>query len=183
AAHRMTPSGRMGLDTALHDAHNLAWKLAGVIQGWAGESLLDTYQSERLPVAERNVARSLGKHGELSGMCVDLGVVYAARDGAEATVAGVSDEATHRAQLGARAPHVWLESGWGPISTLDLFGDSMVLLTASEAWRAAAIACGQALNIPIAAYMIDDGAGLSDPSFQWAEVYGVGKRGAILIRP
>src|SRR5262245_17763288 len=43
AAHRMTPAGGHGLNTGVQDAHNLCWKLAAVVQGWAGPRLLDTY--------------------------------------------------------------------------------------------------------------------------------------------
>jgi 2-polyprenyl-6-methoxyphenol hydroxylase-like FAD-dependent oxidoreductase len=58
AAHRMTPSGGMGMNTGIHDAHNLAWKLAAVLKGWADPSLLETYESERRPVGLRNTKRS-----------------------------------------------------------------------------------------------------------------------------
>ena len=55
AAHRHTPTTGLGLNSAIHDAHNLAWKLALVLQGKASDALLDTYESERRPAAERNV--------------------------------------------------------------------------------------------------------------------------------
>jgi hypothetical protein len=45
--------GAQGMNTGLQDAHNLAWKLALVVQGHADAVLLDTYESERLPVAQR----------------------------------------------------------------------------------------------------------------------------------
>jgi putative polyketide hydroxylase len=48
----MSPTGAFGSNTGIQDAHNLAWKLAAVFGGWAGEALLDTYDSERRPVAE-----------------------------------------------------------------------------------------------------------------------------------
>jgi 2-polyprenyl-6-methoxyphenol hydroxylase-like FAD-dependent oxidoreductase len=54
AAHRFPPTGGFGMNTGLADAHNLAWKLAGVEQGWADPALLDTYGPERRPVAETN---------------------------------------------------------------------------------------------------------------------------------
>jgi hypothetical protein len=76
-----------------------------------------------------------------------------------------------------------VESGWGPISTLDLFGDGMVVLTSSEHWRTTAMACGKALGVPLAAYVIDGDGGLSDPSLRWADVFGVGNVGAVLVRP
>jgi 2,4-dichlorophenol 6-monooxygenase len=59
AAHRHPPTGGLGLVSAVHDAHNLCWKVALVLRGVAGEGLLDTYQAERRPVDERNVRRSL----------------------------------------------------------------------------------------------------------------------------
>jgi 2-polyprenyl-6-methoxyphenol hydroxylase-like FAD-dependent oxidoreductase len=59
AAHRFPPTGGLGLNTGVQDAHNLAWKLAAVSRGWAPESLLDTYESERRPVAQANAEQSL----------------------------------------------------------------------------------------------------------------------------
>jgi 2,4-dichlorophenol 6-monooxygenase len=53
AAHRHPPVSALGLNTAFGDTHNLAWKLALVLQGKADESLLDTYGSERQPVGFR----------------------------------------------------------------------------------------------------------------------------------
>ncbi len=59
AAHRFPPTGGLGLNTGVADAHNLAWKLALILRGLAPEALLDTYQSERRPVAQRNAEVSL----------------------------------------------------------------------------------------------------------------------------
>lgn len=56
AAHVMPPTGGFGGNTGIHDAHNLAWKLAEVLKGAAGPRLLETYDSERRPVAERTLA-------------------------------------------------------------------------------------------------------------------------------
>lgn len=55
AAHRHPPTTGLGLNTAIQDSHNLAWKLAAVIKGHADPSLLDTYESERQPIGMRNV--------------------------------------------------------------------------------------------------------------------------------
>jgi len=52
AAHIHSPVGAQGMNTGLQDAYNLGWKLALVVQGRAGEALLDTYAAERMPVAE-----------------------------------------------------------------------------------------------------------------------------------
>jgi 2-polyprenyl-6-methoxyphenol hydroxylase-like FAD-dependent oxidoreductase len=52
AAHIHPPTGGQGLNLGVQDAFNLGWKLAAQIRGWAPEALLDTYQTERRPVAE-----------------------------------------------------------------------------------------------------------------------------------
>jgi len=52
AVHRHPPMNGLGSNTALQDAYNLAWKLALVLAGQAGEALLDSYDAERQPVAE-----------------------------------------------------------------------------------------------------------------------------------
>jgi 2-polyprenyl-6-methoxyphenol hydroxylase-like FAD-dependent oxidoreductase len=59
AAHVHSPAGGQGMNTGLQDAANLGWKLAAAAQGWAGEDLLDSYESERHPVG-RLVLRSSG---------------------------------------------------------------------------------------------------------------------------
>lgn len=56
AAHRMPPSGGHGLNTAVQDCYNLCWKIASVLNGEADPTLLDSYETERRPVAERTVA-------------------------------------------------------------------------------------------------------------------------------
>ncbi|WP_219419544.1 FAD-dependent monooxygenase [Pseudonocardia nigra] len=56
AAHLNPPWGGHGFNTCVGDAVNIAWKLAAVLQGWAPPSLLDSYETERRPVAERTIA-------------------------------------------------------------------------------------------------------------------------------
>lgn len=58
AAHRHPPTSGLGLNSAVQDSYNLAWKLAYVLQGRAGEALLDSFTVERRPVAERNIRHS-----------------------------------------------------------------------------------------------------------------------------
>lgn len=55
AAHRHPPTTGLGLNTAIQDAHNLAWKLAAILGGRAGERLLESYEAERQPIGVRNV--------------------------------------------------------------------------------------------------------------------------------
>lgn len=60
AAHLTSPTGGFGMNTGIQDAVNLSWKLAATIQGWGGEHLLATYETEQRPVAIRNVAEATG---------------------------------------------------------------------------------------------------------------------------
>lgn len=59
AAHRFPPAGGFGMNTGIQDAHNLAWKLAAVVNGIAPIKLLNTYESERKPIALFNTALSI----------------------------------------------------------------------------------------------------------------------------
>lgn len=52
AAHVHSPASGQGMNTGIQDAHNLGWKLAQVVRGEASESLLDSYDAERVPVGE-----------------------------------------------------------------------------------------------------------------------------------
>lgn len=58
AVHLVIPTGGLGMNTGIGDAIDLSWKLAGVLQGWGGEGLLEAYEQERRPVALRNVEAS-----------------------------------------------------------------------------------------------------------------------------
>ena len=59
AAHRHPPTGGLGLNSAIQDAHNLTWKLAAVLSDHASPQLLETYEPERRSSVERNTQRSL----------------------------------------------------------------------------------------------------------------------------
>ncbi|MFD8013344.1 FAD-dependent monooxygenase [Streptomyces sp. NPDC058955] len=68
AAHTLSPSGGFGLATGIGDAADLGWKLAAELAGWAGPDLLDSYETERRPVAvagleesHRNLRRTLDR--------------------------------------------------------------------------------------------------------------------------
>jgi putative polyketide hydroxylase len=186
AAHRTAPTGGTGMNTAIHSAHNLAWKLAAVLSGIAGASLLDTYEPERRPSGERNLLRSRGQLQGVSGIAADLGVVYAS-----GAVVAETDaerpaviEPTMPVCVGARAPHVWLEADGQQLSTLDLFGHRLTLLVGrgGAAWREAARQVGRSLDAPLGVVTIG-GAELADLSGQWLTTYGIDGDGAVLVRP
>jgi 2-polyprenyl-6-methoxyphenol hydroxylase-like FAD-dependent oxidoreductase len=170
AAHRTTPMGGVGMNTAMHAAHNLGWKLAWVLRGWAGEALLDSYAEERLPVGASNVRRSLlvEPQGDANGLQRDLGVRY------RSTVLG--------SDAGGRAPHAWVRYGGARISTLDLFDARLTLLTgpAGTPWRRAATGPA-ATGPPIAVLTV--GTDLHPEDGTFAERYRLGTAGAVLVRP
>jgi putative polyketide hydroxylase len=187
AAHRTAPTGGTGMNTAIHSAHNLAWKLAAVWSGIADASLLDTYEPERRPSGERNLLRSRGQLQGVSGVAADLGVVYAsnaivAENGVERP--SVIEPTTTPVCVGARAPHVWLDADGLCLSTLDLFDHGMTLLTGVDgtAWRSAVRSVSQSLGVPLGVVTIG-GAELVDLSGSWLTSYGIDKDGAVLVRP
>jgi len=59
AAHRHPPTGGLGLNSAIQDAHNVCWKIAAVLKGDASDALLASYEPERRRADSRNVERSL----------------------------------------------------------------------------------------------------------------------------
>ena len=58
AAHQVSPFGARGANSGLQDADNLIWKLRLVVEGLAPESLIDSYDAERVPAADENIAHS-----------------------------------------------------------------------------------------------------------------------------
>ena len=74
AAHRFPPTGGLGLNTGVHDAHNLAWKLAWEISGRAPANLLDTYEAERRPIGIANTEHSVKNFDGLMDVFAALGL-------------------------------------------------------------------------------------------------------------
>jgi 2-polyprenyl-6-methoxyphenol hydroxylase-like FAD-dependent oxidoreductase len=185
AAHRTTPRGAMGMNTAIAAGHNLGWKLGWVLRGWAGEALLDSYEAERRPVGLRNALRSLETGDEYDGepLADDFGVVYSSEvilpDGAAMPKPG---QVPLDAMPGSRAPHAWVDVDGHRISTLDLFDGRLTVLTGphGQAWRAGVDALRPA-GLPIA--VLGFGRDLPDPDGSLARLYRVGASGAVLVRP
>jgi 2,4-dichlorophenol 6-monooxygenase len=75
AVHRHPPSNGLGSNTSIQDAYNLAWKLAFVLRGTAGESLLDSYDAERAPVGRQIVLRANKSIEEFGPIFSALGVL------------------------------------------------------------------------------------------------------------
>jgi putative polyketide hydroxylase len=125
AAHRVTPRGGTGMNTAIAGGFALGWKMAWVVNGWADEALLDTYESERRPLVEHNLQRSIDPAGSRRPVLSELQV-----------------------DLGGRMCHAWLPDRH--TSTLDLVGSGLTLLTAGASdWQRAAAAVDTAVPLTV----------------------------------
>jgi len=74
AAHRFPPSGGMGLNTGVGDIHNLMWKIDRIEAGLADSVLLDSYEKERRPIAERNAQASMDNAFKMFDVFMALGI-------------------------------------------------------------------------------------------------------------
>jgi 2-polyprenyl-6-methoxyphenol hydroxylase-like FAD-dependent oxidoreductase len=181
AAHVVPPNGGFGGNTGVHDALNIAWKLAAVIKGEAGPALLDTYDAERRPLGRITVEQAYTRYATrvvpergsdgaepfIPDIHLEIGTIV--RSPAVITEpdddgALLQDPAQLRGRPGSRAPHVEVGDG----STLDLFGRGFVLVTGPQ---------GDAWSAPpgVEVHAVDA------PGF--TEAYGIGPAGASLVRP
>lgn len=198
ACHAHPPAGGFGVNAGIQDGHNLAWKLAAVLHGWADESLLDTYEAERLPVGAATADQAwLLQKGRLQGLSeqeqdsvrdilpVTGGYHYrtGAVIGADADGEIVPRTLEFTGEPGSRVPHVWLERAGARLSTLDLVGHGFVLIAGPDGseWSAAGGRVAAELAIPLHRHRI--GGDLTDPDDRWPQACGVSTRGALLIRP
>jgi hypothetical protein len=186
AAHRMTPVGGRGMNTAIHDGHELGWRLAWAARGLAGEGLLDSYRAEREPVGRANAERSLrrGEPDPGDGLAADLCGSYRSAVVADDGAATPPDGYRRDARPGQRAPHVWLRLGGRRTSTLDLFENRMTLVTGQEGspWlRAADGLRAGAPTSPVHALTV--GRDLADDRGHFRQAYRLEGESAVLIRP
>ncbi|WP_030420257.1 FAD-dependent oxidoreductase [Streptomyces sp. SCSIO 75703] len=201
AAHVMPPTGAFGASTGIQDVYNLAWKLALVLSGTAGPGLLESYDTERRPVAEETVRQAMlrfavreGKrYQEVAGDLLDETTMtfgYCYRSGAFAEEEGapdsiVEDPAHPGARPGARAPHVRIDAPEGPMSVIDLYGDGFTLLVdeAAGRWTGAVEQEAARLGVGLKAVRIGPGTGFRDRDGTFRSRYGLPAGGAVLVRP
>jgi 2-polyprenyl-6-methoxyphenol hydroxylase-like FAD-dependent oxidoreductase len=145
SAHVHYPAGGQGLSLGLQDAVNLGWKLAQVVKGTSPESLLDTYQAERHPVAaralEHTMAQSaLQRRDERNKALVDIVSELASMDEPRKRLAGIIsgldihyDLGDGHPLLGRRMPDLALVTADGPLRVFELLHDARpVLLNLAE---------------------------------------------------
>jgi len=203
AAHVVPPNGGYGGNTGIQDAHNLAWKLALTLSGVADPGLLDSYDAERRPIGDLTVEQAFTRY-------VTRVAPYLGQENAQPIVDDFSMEIGYRynspaivlepggpdgyplhehprtsnGRPGSRAPHVFLDSDGKRVSTLDLFGQSFVLLAGPKghAWRNAAPAAAGQLGLALDARVVG-APDLADPANRFAEAYGISPSGAVIVRP
>ena len=199
AAHRFPPSGGMGLNSGVQDAHNLVWKMHAVITGQSPDSLLDTYDPERRPVAQRNaqaslenafkmieVFEALGKldqegladainnqqtHFDMFGL--QMGFRYEL-EGSTSPIAPLSDDVirnyTPSTEPGSRLPHGWLIRDGKTISSLDLIDLTQ-----------ATVIIGPSAHVSYNCLQV--GRDFEDPNAWWSKVLGLSSDACLTVRP
>ena len=182
AAKVTPPTGGLGGNTAIQDGYDIAWKLAAVLKGEAGPGLLASYEAERRPYAQAVVDSSYRNYVERFAPhlmdedvpapidYLELGFGFPCRSAAvlaEDDDTSMENPFTPTGRPGYRAPHVLVEHNGTERSTVDLFGDDWTLITLDPAWKD----CGAAVPT------------ITDPEDRLALRYGIGERGASLVRP
>jgi 3-(3-hydroxy-phenyl)propionate hydroxylase len=145
AAHVHYPAGGQGLSLGVQDAVNLGWKLAQVVNGTSPESLLDTYQDERHPVAARALQHTMAqtalqRRDERIKALVDVVSELASMDEPRKRLAGIIsgldihyDLGDGHPLLGRRMPDLALVTADGPLRVFELLHDAKpVLLNLGE---------------------------------------------------
>lgn len=203
AAHVMPPTGGMGGNTAYLDGLYLGWKLAAVVNGIAGEALLDSYEVERRPYAVELVEQQFANLVDrISPELADASLVvplpppvvaFGYRYPKGAVLAEPDDDAElfedparPTGRPGSRAPYLPLTCPDGSTtSTTALLGRAFVLLTgpAGAAWARGAVAAAGELGVAVVVHSIGPGTGLLDVDGAFAASYGIGADGASLVRP
>ena len=198
------------MNTGVGDADAVAWKLRASLEGWAGSGLLETHDTERRPVAERNcewsrsnlaaIGRFVGAvargdreavAASMSGLDayvdhpgLDLGPVYAS----DAIVADASPPPASpdpvRMLVDDGRPGARAPHMWlrdEGRSTLDLYGRDFRLLASTAGWAAAGREAAAHTAAPLG---VVDLAGREAPGMPpWDVRHGVGPDGAVLVRP
>ncbi|MFG2988378.1 FAD-dependent monooxygenase [Streptomyces sp. NPDC048257] len=207
AAHTIPPLGAFGMNAGIADAHNLAWKLAQVLQGGAADLLLDSYHAERHPVAVFTLQQAMlrlrhpalhwnpfaGAQRQEAGMVntpvVHLGYRYdsaAVVDPGPRLPSSEDVAACLDGSPGSRLPHHWVTRVGERLSTLDLAAARWTLLAGPGGgdWCEAAAKQAEEVGLDLVAHrMGGDGAEIQDPTADWGDVAGTGPAGALLVRP
>ncbi len=174
AAHLTPPVGGLGGQGGIQDAANLAWKLAFVINGYAGPELLATYEAERKPAAHLAIASGIANYIDrmrpdrenlrIPGAAADyLNVVFGHRYRSRAILCQEDDGSlsedprTPSIAPGFRIPHALIRMRGKQLSLHDLTGRDFVLVAGrvGDQWVDAATRFAALTGFPLQAYRID----------------------------
>jgi putative polyketide hydroxylase len=209
SAHTMPPFKGGGANTAIASAHNLAWKLAAVLDGTAGPELLDTYQAERRPVGLFAARQSLTGPGasflELADNRPTLrageerpffymiaGYKYRSRAVVTNEPSPTDDNQVHlvdgeqlHGEPGTRLPHAWVQRDGERVSTLDLHncGLGLFISAGGAPWANAAASVSASLGVPIDVYRVGLEEAIQDLDGRWVQLTGLLPEAALLVRP
>ena len=206
AAHRFPPFGGFGMNSGIQDAHNLVWKLAFVLRAKASERLLDSYDTERRPIAHANADLALRNgarfpnvtqalqsndpdrihfwlrdfENHIHSIGHTLGFWYP--EGALIPDGTTEPDYVPRYyrptdRPGSRFPHFWLDDR-KTRSSLDLFDKNFVLMAGPEEYQ----------TWKAAAYKVSEIRGIDLPVYRVPNLgeesgLAMGPRGAVLVRP
>lgn len=195
AAHVHTPAGAQGLNTGIHDAYNLGWKLAQVIAG-ADPRLLDSYEEERRPIAASVLALSSKKYDGIAKL--DPASLRRGKDEKQLALsyqggplAPMNAPRTTTLQVGDRAPDADLltasgekvrlfDSLAGPHFTAIAYGKKAAQALDELVWPAAGAPLKRVLiNVPTASV----GNLLMDSGNSFRRAYGLTEDTLLLVRP
>jgi putative polyketide hydroxylase len=203
SAHVMPPTGGFGGNTGIQDAYNLAWKLEAVIKEAAGPELLETYDAERRPIADRTVAQALARlqawfkdpsrrlpapepitddNAVIFGYCYPAGAFVDHDNGADDLF---EDPRAPSGRPGSRAPHLVVTHRGARLSTIDLFSDRWVLVSGPSGsdWSHWLRRSSGARVLDVAWHGMQPAGDLNDVADRFSAAYGVRADGAVLIRP
>jgi 2-polyprenyl-6-methoxyphenol hydroxylase-like FAD-dependent oxidoreductase len=195
AAHVHTPAGAQGLNTGIQDAYNLGWKLGQVLAG-APKELLDTYETERQPIAAAVLGLSTEKYNGLATF--DPSSIRRGKDEQQLALnyrggplAPITAERTATLQVGDRAPDALLRDRDGqPARLFDVYkgqhftavgyGERAASKLESLTWPAG----GASLRrVAINAETTGADQQFSDRSAGFKKTYGLSGDALLLIRP
>jgi 2-polyprenyl-6-methoxyphenol hydroxylase-like FAD-dependent oxidoreductase len=184
AAHVMPPTGGFGGNTGVQDAANLAWKLALVLQGTAGQALLQSYEAERRPVALLTVEQAYARYirrvtpewitpdtPEMRDeLTMEIGQFYrsdAILGGRESSQPPCMHPDETKGHPGSRVPYAWLADGY---STVDCPARGFTLLLGPEAqqWK------WPSADVPLSSDVLP---------IETLHRFGIWTTGALLVRP
>jgi hypothetical protein len=204
SAHVMPPTGGFGGNTGIQDAYNLAWKLEAVLNGSARPQVLESYDAERRPIADRTAAQALARlqawfkdparrlpppepivedDAIIFGYCYQAGA-FVAGD-ADSAGGTFDDPRRPSGRPGSRAPHLAVRHQGAAVSTIDLFADRWVLVSGSDGggWYDCVRRSAAAGAVGVLWHGIQPAGELEDVANRFTIAYGVQADGAVLIRP